>query len=369
MSDILLSDCIENCDHPRSSVDLIGHQSACKRLFEAYVSGKMPHAWIISGEAGIGKATLAYRLARFIFKYPDISTIKPGMSGLHVDVDDPVFRRVNAGAHADLLVLRREFNDKRKKLFTEIRAGDVRRTGRFFSQSASEGGWRICILDTADEMSLTAANALLKILEEPPRQALFLILSNTPHRLLPTIRSRCCKLSLAPLGEEDVRAVFEKHIADEYRPADADMAVLARLSNGSPGRAIRLALSDGAAAYRNIHGFMNALPGLDLVAAHALASDLGGAGRITQFNIFFDLLEDWIHAMVQGGLGMGGDEIIGGEGDIIRRLAPPESLAHWSTLWEKVNLSLARARALNLDRKQLVLDTLFSLQETARKNI
>ncbi len=369
MSNIPRSDCIENCAHPRSAVDLIGHESAQKHLFEAYISGKMPHAWIISGEAGIGKATLAYRLARFIFKYPDIAKINMAAPDLHVDDDDPVFRRVNAQAHADLLVLRRGFNDKRKKLFTEIRAEDVRRTGRFFSQSSSEGGWRICILDTADEMNLTAANALLKILEEPPRQALFLILSNAPHRLLPTIRSRCCKLALAPLAEEQVRQVFEKHIGDAQRPADDDMAVLTRLSQGSPGRAIKLALSEGAAAYRNIHGIMSDLPRLDLAGAHSLATELAGAQRATQFNIFFDLLQDRIHAMVRGGLDMPQAEIIGGEGAVIQRLATPASLAHWSALWEKVNLSLARARALNLDRKQLVLETLFSLQETARKQI
>ncbi len=367
MAEIPQSDCLERCTHPRTAETLIGHGRAERRLLEAYISGKMPHAWILSGEAGIGKATLAYRLARFMFKHPDISRIDPEGASLHVGPADPVFHRVSAQAHADLLIMRRAFNDKRGKLFTEIRAEDVRKSSRFFSTTSGEGGWRICIVDTADEMNLTAANALLKILEEPPRRALFLLISNTPHRLLPTIRSRCCNLAMSPLDVDGVRQVFENQIPAAERPSAADMAILTRLGQGSAGRALKLATSDGARIYRDIHKVMSALPGLDLAAAHILADDLTGRPRAAQFDLFFDLLGDWIAALVRSGLKRPSKEVLEGEGAIMQRLAPPEALAHWSALWEKVNHSLAQTRALNLDRKQLVLDTLFSLQETARK--
>ncbi len=369
MADIPQSDCLEHCLHPRDAVRLVGHERAEKRLFDAYTSGKMPHAWILSGKPGIGKATLAYRLARFVFKNPDFSRINTTGASLHIAPEDPVFHRVSAQAHADLLIMRRAFNIKRGKLFTEIRAEDVRKSSRFFATTSGEGGWRICIVDTADEMNLTAANALLKILEEPPKRALFLLVSNAPHRLLPTIRSRCCNLAMTPLTGSEVRDVFESRIGEDERPSESDMAILTKLAQGSAGRALKLATSDGARIYRDIHGIMNALPELDLPGAHKLADDLTGRPRAAQFDLFFDLLEDWIASMVRLGLGQGGDEILEGEGAIMQRLARPDALAHWSALWEKTYQSLAQARALNLDRKQLVLDTLFSLEETARKPV
>jgi DNA polymerase-3 subunit delta' len=192
--------------HPRDVHDLIGHAEAEQTMLDAYRAGRMPHAWLIGGPAGIGKATLAYRIARFALANPNASSpAVRSATSLAVAADHPVAQRIAAQAHPDLLVLERALNDKTGKLFTVIRVEDVRRTVGFFGSTAGEGGWRVCIVDTADELQYPqAANALLKALEEPPTNALLLLVSHAPARLLPTIRSRCRRVMLRPLSEGEV---------------------------------------------------------------------------------------------------------------------------------------------------------------------
>src|SRR6202011_905967 len=190
--------------HPRQSAALFGHRDAEAALLSAYRSGRIPHAWLIGGAARIGKATLAYRMARFVLAHrnplaPEVQRAET----LSVDPSDPVARHVAAGAHGGLLVLERTHNDK-GVLRTVITVDETRETISFFGSTAAVDGWRICIVDTVDELNPNAANALLKILEEPPRRSLFLLVSHSPARALPTILSRCRKLPLRPLSTADV---------------------------------------------------------------------------------------------------------------------------------------------------------------------
>ena len=180
---------------------LFGHAEAEQALLEAYRCGRIPHAWLIGGESGIGKATLAYRMARFVLAHPDpaVPAVQKATS-LAVPADHPVARRVAGQAHSDLLVLERVVNEKTGKLFTVIRVDDVRRSVPFFGSTAGEGGWRVAIVDSVDELNKESENALLKVLEEPPPRALLLLVSHAPGRVLPTIRSRCRALAAATAG-------------------------------------------------------------------------------------------------------------------------------------------------------------------------
>src|SRR5271169_662714 len=190
--------------HPRETTVLFGHGEAEAALLNAYRGGRIPHAWLIGGAQGIGKATLAYRMARFVLAHRD--PLAPDMQrvdSLQVDPSDPVARRITAGAHGGLLVLQRTPNDK-GVMRTVITVDETRETIAFFGSTAAVEGWRVCIVDTVDELNPNAANALLKILEEPPRQSIFLLISHTPGRVLPTILSRCRRLTLRPLATEDV---------------------------------------------------------------------------------------------------------------------------------------------------------------------
>src|SRR5262249_40532591 len=185
---------------PRETTVLYGHADAERALLAAYRGARFPHAWLIGGRSGIGKATLAYRMARFVLAHPDpaAAAVQEAQT-LEIPADHRVARQVGAQGHSDLLVLERTVNEKTGKLFTVIRVEDVRRTVPFFGSTAGEGGWRVCIVDCADELQYPqAANALLKILEEPPANALLLLVSHAPARLLPTIRSRCRRLMLRP---------------------------------------------------------------------------------------------------------------------------------------------------------------------------
>jgi len=190
--------------HPRETLSLFGHREAELALLNAYRSGRIPHAWLIGGAQGIGKATLAYRMARFVLAHrdplaPDVQAART----LAVDPSHPVARHVAAGAHGGLLTLERTLNDK-GVMRTVITVDETRETISFFGSTAAVEGWRVCIVDTVDELNANAANALLKVLEEPPRQSLFFLVSHAPARVLPTIQSRCRKLPLRPLAIEDV---------------------------------------------------------------------------------------------------------------------------------------------------------------------
>jgi len=192
----------------------------CSRRIKA---AAFPHAWLIGGPAGIGKATLAYRMARFVLAHPDprAAAVQEANS-LHVDPDHMVARRIAAQAQGDLLVLERTVNEKTGKLRQDIQVDDVRRSVTFFGSTAGEGGWRVAIVDAVDELNTEGANALLKVLEEPPRRALLLLVSHSAARVLPTIRSRCRLLTLRPLAATDVARAAA--LATGADPDDAGIA-------------------------------------------------------------------------------------------------------------------------------------------------
>ena len=214
---------------PRETTALFGHNEAERALLEAYKSGRIPHAWLIGGPPGIGKATLAFRLARFVMAHPDPRAAETQKAdSLAIDPENPVARRIAAQAQGDLLILERSINEQTGKLYTVIRVDDVRRTASFFGSTAGEGGWRIAIVDAVDDLQREGANALLKVLEEPPKRSLLLLISHAPGRELPTIRSRCRRLLLRPLEPEDVgRALAE---ATGRNPSEADVRRAAEAS-------------------------------------------------------------------------------------------------------------------------------------------
>src|SRR5215475_14359677 len=222
---------------PRETTVLFGHDGAEREFLAVYRSGRVPHAWLIGGEPGIGKATLAYRMARFVLANPAPSRLG-GATSLALDPDHPTARRVAANAHTDLLALERTPGDT-GKMRTVITVEQVRRLVSFFGSTAGEGGWRVCIVDSADELKYPeGSNALLKMLEEPPPRSLFLLVSHAPGRLLPTIRSRCRRLALRPLGRGDVvRAASTALGADAD---DAAIAAAAAATRGSVSQAIAL---------------------------------------------------------------------------------------------------------------------------------
>ena len=355
---------------PKANHMLRGHSEAEQILLDAYNSDRMHHAWLISGPKGIGKATLAYRFARFILNQGPIDA-GPSLFGdalpaekptrLNVSQDNPVFQRIASGSHADLLAIERRIHEKTGKLKTVIDVESVRQVSSMMRQTSAEGGWRVVVVDAADEMNTNSANALLKVLEEPPKNALLLLVSHNPGRLLPTIRSRCRTLQLRPLGKTLVSS-----LVTEYAPyiSDEDSARLADLSDGSIGRALGLVDVGGLDLYKQLMDLLNTLPNLDVPSAHALADKVSRAGADEAFQTVTGLLRWWLERMILTASGKAPPN--GQDAALMQKLADQASLESWFLVWEKINNLVARTNGLHLDKKQIFLNALMSLENTAR---
>ncbi len=364
---------------PRENAELEGHGAAEAVLLRAAASGRLPHAWLITGPRGIGKATLAFRFARYLLKdgagEADLFGNPP--DSLRVDPEDPVFRMVAAGGHGDLRLVERQADERNpNRLRREIVVGDLRAVVDFLHMTAAAGGWRIVIVDSADEMNGAAANALLKVLEEPPPRALLILVSHTPGRLLPTIRSRCCHLALAPLAEDTLGRLLER-----YRPGlePGEARTLVGLADGSIGRALGLAAGGGLELYRILISLLAGLPDTPVDQIHAfgdrLAKDSDGASFRTGTELLLWWLARMIHMGSQGGSqggsrgGSPGDtrndlpeDAMPGERDIMARLLARRSVDQWLDLWEKLSSLFARTEGANLDRRQVVVTAFIDLQ-------
>ena len=363
-ADIPEADRLGNFAHPREVADLFGQAVAEQALFDGFMGGRMHHAWLLSGPRGIGKATLAYRMARFVLKYGDKERAAAmGVTDLSVPESDPVFSRVAALGHPDLAVLRRPYDFKTKRLKTVIPVEEVRRATGMFSKSAGEGGWRICIIDSVDEMNPNAANALLKILEEPPTGGLFLLVAHQPGRLLPTIRSRCRQLTLASLTAPDIAQVLAANGVATQGP---EREATAFLADGSAGRALEISAGGGLELYRDMIGLLASLPDLDGAMVHQIADKVGRRGAEASFQTFMVLLGERLARLARDtaiGAPAGEIELIAGEQALMTRLGGLVSLDRLVEVWEKIGQMSARTEALNMDRKLVILNA-FSLLET-----
>src|SRR3954454_25279038 len=264
--------------HPRETMSLFGHREAEAALLNAYRSGRIPHAWLIGGAQGIGKATLAYRMARFVLANRDpLAPSVQRAETLAVDPSEPVARQIAAEAHGGLLVLERGLND-RGTLRTVITVDETRETISFFGSTAAVDGWRVCIVDTVDELNPNAANALLKIWEEPPQRSLFLLVSHSPARALPTILSRCRKLPLRPLAADDV--IRAASLATGRDAGDPALTEAAEASEGSVARAVTLLGGDALKLQQKTAALLATLPQVDPRELHALGEALGTSDRV-----------------------------------------------------------------------------------------
>lgn len=336
---------------PRANPDLLGHEEAERRLFEAWQSGRLPHAWLLTGPRGVGKATLAYRFARFVLAGGEES---PMASPLYLAPENPVFQRAAAGSHGDLLVIDSDNEEGSKRKLREISVKESRRIGPFLSMTAAEGGWRVVVIDSADEMNRAAGNAILKLLEEPPSKALLLLVSHNPGRVLPTIRSRCRHLALRPLNEETMGQLLQSQQPD--LATDTRNALIA-LAEGSIGNMLRLTAEGGLDLYEELLGFLNALPDLDIPALHDFAGRLSGPRAGESWFVVTDLLSQWLANRIK-------DQALG---QPMPKLPGGANLAEWVEVWEKINRLSVEAKYSYLDRKQVLLNVFHILEGAVRQ--
>ncbi len=343
-----IADRIEAIPDPSQCEFLLGHDEALSQLFDGYRSGRMHHAWLLSGPRGIGKASLAVMFAKFLFSNPQRDNIARSFDPDTITPE--AHRQVAQGAHPQLLHLTRPWDQKGKRFKSQLSVEEIRRTQSFYGMTAGAGGWRVTIVDSIDDMNASAANALLKILEEPPRKSLFFVLSHATGRPLATIKSRCQQLPLQPLADHHIAEILGRF---KIQASDADRQKAIQLSQGSVRRTIQLLESSMMKDYGIFETLMSRSAtgdGNDWSAAHKIAENLSRRGQEDAFHLFEDLVTGWI-------------------GDQVRKnqQSRPSELAGWADVWDKAIRSSKLADAFNLDKKQVILSLFGDLFERNRR--
>ncbi len=361
-------DRLDGAPHPRETRTLFGQAGAEAAFLAACNSGRLPHAWLITGRRGIGKATFAWRAARFLLAKPSevgglFGDVEPPAS-LDVDPDLPASRHVTALTHPGIFLLRRTWDADRKKMRAQIVVDDMRGMKGFFTMSSADGGRRVVIIDDADEMNPNAANALLKLLEEPPAGAVLFLISHQPSRLLPTIRSRCRTLRLAPLGPADLDLALA---AAGGSARQGDAVALAELAGGSVGAAIQLTQSDGLPLYTEIVALMGSLPRLNRSRALAMSDAAGGRNSEARFDLTVTMLDLFLARLARAGTTRSlPPEAAPGEAALLPRLAPDLDAARaWADCAQSLGTRARRGKAVNLDPAALLMDMFLKIDETA----
>lgn len=362
------ADCAEGAPHPRLTPQLFGHEEAEAEVLASLTGGRRHHAWLLTGPRGIGKATLAWRMARFLLSGAD-APAEAGLFGetpppasLDMSPEHPVARRVAALSEPGCALIRRAWDPDRKRLKAQITVDEVRKLNAFFGLSATDGGNRVVIVDSADEMNVSAANALLKVLEEPPKQATLLLISHQPARLLPTIRSRCRVLRLAPLGPEPLGQALAQ-IGVEVE----DSTALGELASGSAGDALRLIAQDGIGLYAKLVSLMSAAPNMDRQAARALAEAVTARGAEERLQVMLRLLDLALVRLSRTAAGHAPPNPgAPGETDAWAKLALAAPARDWAELQQTLSARLGHGLAVNVDAQSLLMDAFLQINETAR---
>lgn len=351
-------DCLPGAPHPRETRQVFGQDEAQQGFLAAWRQGRLHHAWLLTGQRGIGKATLAWKIARFLLAAEDDPVTA---DSLETDADSPLAHRLRNLAEPRLFLLRRGANERGSALSQFITVDETRALRSFLSLSAADGGYRVVIIDAIDEMNPAAANAVLKLLEEPPPKTVFLMISHQPAQLLPTIRSRCRILRLTRLSTENLARALRQAGG---RIDAQDSAALSELAGGSVGEAFRLSNLDGISQYRDLVQTLSSLPDLDPAKAIALAEKAN-----VDFDLILWLIDRFLSRLARSAANHPpANEAAQGEADLLARLAPhPSSARHWAELAQTLTPRIRQGRAVNLDPVALLMDTLLRIEATARE--
>ena len=374
-NNLISSDQIEGYPHPKTAEKLFGHQFEEQEFLNCFESGKLHHGWLITGAKGIGKATFAWRIAKFLLRQPITRSEPKGLFGnpgenQNSDLDEnlkkAILARVLAESEPRLAVIRKSFDEKRKTFRSSIRVDEIRHLKSFFSLSVSDGGSRVAIIDCAEDMNINAANALLKTLEEPPKHTVFLLISHNPQSLLPTIKSRCRELRLSSLTESDLKSALRQI---NLTIPENDSEIYSLLGSGSVGNSIRLLEHDGANLYRNLLSLLNQLPNLNGFELEKFIGTVSGNKSRGRLELLVELLNTVIARISKAGItGQSSwDTTLEVEKEVFVKLCPNPIIAKkWAELAQTQSEKLRHGLEVNLDPSSLILDTFFQIEDCAR---
>lgn len=362
MTDLPTPDQIDGAPHPRETPEIFGHGKVREKIISSFAAGRFHQGWIFAGPKGIGKATLAYQVAGFLLTRPEADG--PGLFGdspVHEmpDYDHPVLIRMRAGSEPGLFILKRPVDEKTGRLKSVISVEEVRKLRNFFGLSAGGNGRRVVIVDAADELNTAAANALLKVLEEPPEMATLILVAHQPSALLPTIRSRCRVETLSPLTDADLERAITQAAPDLAPTREALI-----LGAGSVGATLSLGLQNGADIYQSIVNLMSGMPSFD----RSKSLTLSNVSKPDDIALLTNMLEVFLSRMARSVFSRGGvvQQAASGESEVFARLCPtPKAAQAWAEVQLSTLQDLRRGQSVNLDPSALILDTLFKIEKTA----
>lgn len=327
---------IEELPTPADSMKLWGHKEIVKSLARAYQSGRLHHAIMLCGPKGIGKATLAFHFTRHILTHQNAKNAPEDINPS--EWSQNIVRQVAQSAHPQVIHLDRAWDEKTKKFKTQLTVDDIRKTQGFYKLTSADGGFRITIIDAADDMNANAANALLKILEEPPKKSLFIVIAHAPSKLLATIRSRCQRINLNALGENEIVEVM-KNICPEMDNEQCNNA--AKLSAGSVRRAIEIAQGEIIGYFKTFENIMEEKNNKNKWnEIHDIAEKLAGQGKDDEYQLFCELVKEWINKKIRNNTNK----------------ISIDKLAKYAEVWETINDNINQASIFNLDKKQVVIN-------------
>ena len=346
---------------PRESSFFIGHENVEKNLLDLINSGAMPHAIILSGPRGIGKATMAFRLARYLLKNGTPDDTQDSLFGdapetastLNIAHDDPIFSKVSAGGHPDLFTVERAMDAKKGVRKAHVDVDTARKVAPFLRMTASNGGWRVVVIDDADTMNRNAQNAMLKILEEPPKNTILILVTHRLGALIPTIRSRCRTISFNPLSDDAMKQLMTKEVGNTLTSDQQN--ILSSMANGSIGEAQKIINSKGLETTQNVLDVFQKNPNLNWVEIHHLADQAGRAGQNPSFEIiektFLWVIENFVFCKASDSNPL--PEALNSE--VYINIMQSKNLETWLKIFEDLKAHFSQAKFSNLDKRQAVI--------------
>ncbi len=362
-------DRLEGAPHPRHTHQLIGQEPAEAEFLQAFNLGRLHHAWLISGPGGVGKATLAWKIARFLLAQPaeDQGGVlaETAPQTLDVPADHPVTRRLAALSDSGLYLCRRPWDHDKSRLKQNITVDEIRKLKGFFGLSAADGGRRVVIIDAADDMNSNAANALLKILEEPPANTTILLVAHRPSHLLATIRSRCRALKCQKLPQN----LLMQAVGNAGVQIDAAPDKLGQLADGSVGGAIGLLSGEGLAIYDNLLALLKSAPRMDRNLAHALANGCVGKNNEPRYTLTLRLVLIMLARLGKFGATPKADRVNFAEEAAVfeDKSRNVRDARKWAELVQTIQSRTLHARAVNLDPASVILDILLKLDQASAR--
>ena len=351
----------EEFTHPRAMNTLLGHEEIERELLNLFNSGRMPHGLILSGPKGIGKATLAYKFTRFLFKHGASDPNQDSLFGdgagdtptsLDIAHDDPVFSKVASGGHPDLLTIERLYDATKNKTAEGLAVAELRKVEPFLRMTSSDGGWRVVIIDDADTMNRNAQNALLKILEEPPKNTLLVLITHRLGALIPTIRSRTRLMTIGGLTPDVMTDLLNKKGNDLLND---QLDILTAMADNSFGKALDIMEQGGLESFTQVTSILSEYQNIDWRLIHHLGDQVSRAGQEQAYKNLVETLL-WVFKTMAFAKARGQSLSPAAldtapYSDILRN----SSLAQLLKICENLSSHFEKTKRGNLDKKQAIL--------------